>query len=248
MRKLSILSFAIVLVLALSVSCSHPIPEPQETHTHIWDDGVITVSPTCVTNGEKTYTCTICNEKKKEPVKASSQYHDINTSTHTCKTCGEMSYFQGSFEANKVNVNLRASFYSTSLPELVIPEYVWNYNYTSCYRIEVIKSVPNSTVQTLTISEGATTIYYQAFSNKTNLHTVNLPSTLTTIEQEAFMGSGLTQIHIPASVTTIGNQALAYCESLTDIYYAGTLDQWSALISGKNVTKGTTATMHYQSN
>ena len=60
------------------------------------------------------------------------------------------------------------------------------------------------------------------------------------------MGSGLTQIHIPASVTTIGNQALAYCESLTDIYYAGTRDQWTTLCpASKNILKGTTAvTVH----
>lgn len=35
---------------------------------HIWNDGVISTKPSCTKPGKKTYTCTICQNKKTEPV------------------------------------------------------------------------------------------------------------------------------------------------------------------------------------
>ena len=37
---------------------------------HIWDNGTIIKEPTCTESGIKTYTCTICNKTKTEPVAA----------------------------------------------------------------------------------------------------------------------------------------------------------------------------------
>ena len=158
--------------------------------------------------------------------------HDYDTGNNTCKSCGDVCYFQAQYTQNKVFVTLRAAYYNSGLTDLVIPEYVPNYNYSRWYRAEVIKSVPASTLESLVIPEGVTTIGYQAFKGHANLKTVVLPSTLTTIEQEAFMEcTALESLTIPASVTFIGSQALAYCTSLKDIYYDGTSDEWLALLS-----------------
>ena len=37
---------------------------------HSWDDGVQTLDPSCIEKGEKTYTCTVCNERKVEKIDA----------------------------------------------------------------------------------------------------------------------------------------------------------------------------------
>ncbi len=38
------------------------------TEEHIWNDGEVTTPPTCTDYGVKTYTCTVCEETKTEPV------------------------------------------------------------------------------------------------------------------------------------------------------------------------------------
>ena len=53
---------------------------------HIWDEGEVTVEPTCMTLGEKTFTCTVCGESKTEELEAlphnfSDDYHN-NASYH----------------------------------------------------------------------------------------------------------------------------------------------------------------------
>lgn len=46
---------------------------------------------------------------------------------------------------------------------------------------------------------------------------VSLPSTLTSIGRESFSGSAITNIAIPNSVQTIGNDAFAYCRKLVNV-------------------------------
>ena len=69
---------------------------------HKWQPGEITKAPTCTTAGEQQYTCTVCNQTKTEPVKATGHNWDIKitkeatctsngTYRRTCKTCG---YFE----------------------------------------------------------------------------------------------------------------------------------------------------------
>lgn len=66
---------------------------------HKWQPGEITKSPTCTTTGEQQYTCTVCNQTKTEPVKATGHNWDIKITKEatctsngsyrrTCKTCG----------------------------------------------------------------------------------------------------------------------------------------------------------------
>lgn len=41
---------------------------------HVWDQGVFTVQPTHTTTGEKTYTCSVCGQTRKELVSASADH------------------------------------------------------------------------------------------------------------------------------------------------------------------------------
>lgn len=55
------------------------------------------------------------------------------------------------------------------------------------------------------------------FSYCYSLHTVTLPDSVTAIEERAFTGTALTQIHIPANVAQIGTDAFSECFALSAI-------------------------------
>ena len=42
----------------------------EEYCSHEWDDGKVTISPSCENTGKKEYTCTKCNETKIETIPA----------------------------------------------------------------------------------------------------------------------------------------------------------------------------------
>ena len=76
-----------------------------------------------------------------------------------------------------------------------------------------------------------TNIPTSAFA-RTAIETINMPS-VTNIGEHAFEGSGLNQITLHSCLMEIGSYAFHNCNSLTDIYFDGTQQQWG------NVTKGT---------
>ena len=62
------------------------------------------------------------------------------------------------------------------------------------------------------------TIAASAFSGRTDLKSITLPDSITSIGHDAFFGcTGLTSINIPDGVTRIGWQAFSYCSNLTDL-------------------------------
>ena len=68
-----------------------------------------------------------------------------------------------------------------------------------------------------TIPQGVNTIGNSAFWYCENLKSVTIPTSVTTIEKDAFNGSGLTQVSIPQSVESIGDMAFGYCNSLDTV-------------------------------
>lgn len=59
--------------------------DPTGKHEHTWDEGVVTKEVTCTEDGEITYTCTSCEEKKIEVIKATG--HDYHNGI--CSKCGD---------------------------------------------------------------------------------------------------------------------------------------------------------------
>lgn len=59
--------------------------------SHIWNDGEVTIAPTCTDKGVKTYTCSSCSETKTEDIPALG--HDLSYAasgaviTETCSRC-----------------------------------------------------------------------------------------------------------------------------------------------------------------
>ena len=102
-----------------------------------------------------------------------------------------------------------------------------------------------------------TQILPYAFLNASNLTSIVIPDSVTSIGEGAFSGcSSLTDIAIPDSVTSIGDSAFSNCRSLTSIvipdsvtsinkytfsgcsnlsiYYRGTEAQWNAISNGRD--------------
>lgn len=76
-----------------------------------------------------------------------------------------------------------------------------------------------TTITSVTIAEGVTSIGQDAFHACSNLQSVTIPSTVTAIGGWAFFDcSNLTSITLPAGLTTIGNDAFYGCSSLREVY------------------------------
>ena len=63
----------------------------RANNVHVWDEGEVTTAPTCETEGVKTYTCIMCNDKTKtEPIPATGHSWDagVETTEPTCTTAG----------------------------------------------------------------------------------------------------------------------------------------------------------------
>ena len=71
-----------------------------------------------------------------------------------------------------------------------------------------------TTIQSVVIEPGVTSIGYWAFANCTNLKTISLPDGITVIEADAFYNSGLTSIVLPNSVTEVQESAFSNCKQL----------------------------------
>lgn len=82
-----------------------------------------------------------------------------------------------------------------------------------------------TTATSVVIGEGITRLNNRALCKAPTITNVELPDTLTYIDESAFQQSGITEIEIPENVTYIGKQAFGACDSLETI-----------VIKAKNVT------------
>jgi hypothetical protein len=70
---------------------------------------------------------------------------------------------------------------------------------------------------TLTIPNSVTSIGSSAFEQCSSLASVSIPYSVTSIGSYAFSGTALTSVSIPYGVTSIGNGAFSYCYNLTSV-------------------------------
>lgn len=90
---------------------------------------------------------------------------------------------------------------------------------------------PAKTSGVFEIPESVTTISSRAFEKCANITGVSIPDGVATVGTSVFSGcTGLGYVAIPETVTSIKENAFYNCRRLTDIYYAGTEEQWYANI------------------
>ena len=75
---------------------------------------------------------------------------------------------------------------------------------------------------------------------------VVIDSGITSVGAYVFRFSpNLTEVVIPTSVIEISNSAFHTCDSITDVYYAGTEEQWKNIVVGTNNESLLNANIHY---
>ena len=107
---------------------------------------------------------------------------------------------------------------TASLTDALIPSTVSEAGIT--YNVSTVApgAFRGTTVKTVSLAEGVTTIERSAFQNCTELVTITLPSTLSIISDFAFSGCvNLKNISIPNNVVSIGRQAFAFCSNITQV-------------------------------
>ncbi|MBQ3517715.1 MAG: leucine-rich repeat protein [Clostridia bacterium] len=68
--------------------------EPIAIIPHTWNDGIVTIEPTCHTVGEKKYICSVCGQTKTEELAIDAANHDGATEIRNelAETCGTDGY------------------------------------------------------------------------------------------------------------------------------------------------------------
>ncbi len=126
-----------------------------------------------------------------------------------------------------------------------------------------------SSIKSITISEGVTSIGSYAFDFLGDFTSITIPDSVTAIGSSAFyccksltnitIPSGvktidtytfyncqsLTSIIIPDSVTTISDYAFSYCDKLTDVYYGSTEEDWNKISISSGNEPLTSATIYF---
>ncbi len=78
------------------------------------------------------------------------------------------------------------------------------------------RALQRENITEVKLPEGITKIGYKAFFQTKSLQKINFPKSLRAIEQQAFYGSGLTEVNIPGA-TAIGNAAFLSCTKMTKL-------------------------------
>lgn len=106
---------------------------------------------------------------------------------------------------------------------------IGDYAFQGCKKLEEI-NIPSSVesigtqafynctnLNDVTLEDGVESIGYLAFGACTSLETIEIPDTVTTIGDFAFYTSGITEITIPSSVTSLGASMFMQCASLEKV-------------------------------
>ena len=82
----------------------------------------------------------------------------------------------------------------------------------------------------INIPAGLTDIADDLFSSCTGLTQISIPNKVKSIKSLAFSDcKGLRKIDIPVSVTIIEDSAFELCNNLSEVFYAGTKEQWESI-------------------
>ena len=142
------------------------------------------------------------------------------------------------FSDSVTTIGMTAFYECRNLTSVDIPDSVTSIGegaFCNCYKLASVN-----------ISNSVTTIEYAAFWQCYGLTNVDIPDSVVIIGNGAFYEcDGLISVVIPESVTSIGKEAFYDCDNLTDVYYAGSEEEWNAIEIGENNTGLDNATIHF---
>ena len=232
---------------------------PKLDHSYI----KTVVEPTCTEQGYTIYKCETCGETYKDDyVKAKG--HDFSNNAQFCLNgCGKVNpnyvapdtstVQTGSCGDNVIySLNTETGVLTISgTGEMTGSPFSQNSSIKSVIIENGVTSIVTyafsgcTSLTSITISDSVTSIGESAFDGCTSLVSVTLSKSITTIEYSTFFGcSSLTSIEIPKSVTTIVNFAFCGCTNLKDVYYDGTQSEWNKINIGHSNECLTNASLH----
>ena len=93
-----------------------------------------------------------------------------------------------------------------------------------------------TTLETLKLGEGLTSIPYRCFFGASALVTVDIPKGVTIIEENAFAScTDMQTVVLPSTLSSIEDSAFLDCEKLAVVFFNGTKEQFDAIkINGNN--------------
>ena len=123
-----------------------------------------------------------------------------------------------------------------------------NYVLTYCTALEHIKVSENNdyfkTVDGILYNKEMTTLY--KVPANCGIKSYEVPEGVVTLKKDSIGDvKTLTKINIPSSVKVVEDYAFDGCTGLTDVYYAGSKSQWSAINIGSSNLPFTNATIHF---
>jgi hypothetical protein len=232
--------------------------EKAELSAHTYGDWETITEMSCTTAGTRKQACADCGYSKTETLPAAGHHYvsvvtpptDVEQgyTTHTCSRCGD-SYIDSYVEpTGDYSKGLSYAIWPDRLTctvtgigtckdrALKIPPVIDGYKVIALAS-NAFKDCTNIT--SVTIPNSVTSISHQAFYGCTSLSQVTIPSSVTEIYSGAFRDcTSLTSITIPNNVTYIGGYAFRNCVGLTDItipYGVTTIDS-GAFYDCTNIT------------
>lgn len=208
---------------------------------HTYGNIVVTVLPTCQTEGTQTMTCTKCGEEGTEAIpKLMHTPTGVITvvTAPTCTKIGSGTQICGMCK-QAVQVNIPATGhtyvdYECHCGKHEFLGYTVNEDRISC---TIDYANPPASITEYDIPEKicgytVTRLGDRSFAIENFLTAVTIPDTVTTIEEGVF-GScdNLKSVTIPDSVTTIGDYAFNYCTSLEEIVIPDSVTEIGSLFS-----------------
>lgn len=118
----------------------------------------------------------------------------------------------------------------------------WGGAFWGCTNLKTVKLSQNlkgsltgtfmscKSLESIDIPDGVTQLRWYTFSGCTSLKEINFGpnSKLSSMGSDPISGSGLTEFHLPHSITNLSSYSLN-CYNLKTVYYDGTLAEWNAL-------------------
>ncbi|MGN0152926.1 MAG: leucine-rich repeat domain-containing protein [Lachnospiraceae bacterium] len=181
------------------------VTEIPATGNHTYDNGVITVLPTCVEKGTKIYTCTVCKHAKSEEIPATGVHVYGKWEETVAPTCNT----KGKKERHCTTCS------AVETEEIPATGFVKGGEFT--------KGSSTYTIKTVKGKKG--TVVYEGSDGKAKKVTVpktvkisGKTYTVTEIGEGAFKGdTKLESVTIPEGITKIGKEAFSGCKNLKTI-------------------------------
>jgi hypothetical protein len=241
--KLSVLGFAVIAAIVISMAACGDGGDPNDlnnpnnpnmpAHTHQWGEWEVTTPPTYTTEGEKTRTCSSCDETETcviPELQTPATTEEIQEYLAN-QTGGESADDPINLPINILLGNMKDtdSGWMDLLAIIDTSDKYVNLDLSSC-TMEGTRFDPDRNIATgkdkivsLILPNDATEIVdgefiFSSFDNFSNLKTVN-GAGITSIGSSTFYGcTGLTEVDFPLA-TTIGNSAFAGCTGLTELNF-----------------------------